>query len=74
MLRFIAGQGRYGKVWKGHLTNGRQIAVKIFDASSKFFYENERDIDSLPQMKHSNIVEFLGYEELSNSDSQIDYR
>lgn len=72
-LNCASGQGRYGTVWKGYFS-GKQVAVKVFTASSKCFFENERDIYSLPFMDHPNLISYLGYQEFSNIAGHVEYR
>ncbi|CAM0908715.1 unnamed protein product [Alopecurus aequalis] len=57
----ILGQGGYGVVYKGLLRSGRIIAVKkLFDTHIKDeMFRNE--ISNLMEMKHQNVVRFIGY-------------
>lgn len=43
----IIGEGRYGIVWKG-MVNEQSVAVKIFSAHKKQYFQNEKDIYSHP--------------------------
>lgn len=59
MLNMITGQGRYGTVWMGYLEN-QQVAIKVFPASYKSYYFNERDIYSLPFMDNPCLLTYYG--------------
>ncbi|KAK4429849.1 putative receptor-like protein kinase [Sesamum alatum] len=54
------GQGVAGKVYKGVLSNGQQIAVKHItnDGHMETFV---REVTSLSHVKHPNLVELLGH-------------
>ncbi|XP_067892271.1 bone morphogenetic protein receptor type-2 isoform X3 [Heterodontus francisci] len=68
----VIGRGRYGAVYKGSL-NERPVAVKIFSASNRQNYINERDIYRLPLMEHENIAHFIVGEERISSDGRTEY-
>ena len=53
------GQGGFGSVYCGSL-NDRTVAVKIFPHSHRNYFFNERDIYTLPHMKHPSIPEYIG--------------
>lgn len=59
MINMITGQGRYGTVWMGYLEN-QQVAIKVFPASYKSYYFNERDIYSLPFMDNPCLLTYYG--------------
>lgn len=71
MLDVIA-KGKYGEVWSGKL-NGDPVAIKIFSANHRQFYNNEKYIYSLPHMDHDNLLRFYGADELINSDGVHQY-
>ncbi|KAF7045043.1 hypothetical protein CFC21_054190 [Triticum aestivum] len=58
----LIGEGSYGRVYHATMDDGRQAAIKKFDAS-----ENEPNDEFLKQvslvsrLKHENLVEMLGY-------------
>ena len=39
------------------------IAVKVFNATSRCYYYNEREVYLLPFLEHPNIIKYLGSEE-----------
>jgi len=58
-------QGRFGSVYKassGEIAPFRLVAVKIFPSSDFSSWDQECKIYRLPQMKHDNILTFLGSE------------
>lgn len=71
MLDVIA-KGKYGEVWSGKL-NGDPVAIKIFSANHRQFYNNEKYIYSLPHMDYDNLLRFYGADELINSDGVHQY-
>lgn len=58
------GRGSYGFVYKAVLTDGRQVAVKRANAAT-IIHTNSRDFEAeleiLCNIRHSNIVNLLGY-------------
>ncbi|KAI1280684.1 Activin receptor type-2A [Halotydeus destructor] len=62
----VKAQGRFGSVWKGSFvrndTTEQLVAVKIFPTTDKSSWIQEREIYQLPQMRHENILCFLGAE------------
>ncbi|XP_078492104.1 uncharacterized protein LOC100179035 [Ciona intestinalis] len=61
------GQGAFGKVWEGMTNGGQLIAVKQVELSpsdrekAKKEFENlQREVEILKDMKHTNIVSFIG--------------
>ncbi|XP_075749842.1 activin A receptor type 2 punt isoform X3 [Rhipicephalus microplus] len=55
----VKAQGRFGAVWKARW--GLQfVAVKIFPPQDKTSWMVEKDIFKMPQMKHENLLAFLG--------------
>jgi len=57
----IKARGRFGAVWKAQMIN-EFVAVKIFPIQDRQSWIVEQDIYKLPQMKHENILYFLGAE------------
>jgi len=58
-------QGRFGSVYKassGEIAPFKLVAVKIFPSSDFTSWDQECKIYRLPQMKHDNILTFLGSE------------
>ncbi|XP_064471283.1 activin receptor type-2B-like [Ornithodoros turicata] len=55
----VKAQGRFGAVWKARYMSGF-VAVKIFPIQDKSSWLVERDMYRLAQMKHENVLEFLG--------------
>lgn len=58
-------KGKFGSVYKGQLGNGdpvQYVAVKVFPPQDYESWRHEREIYRLPQMKHKNILNYLGSE------------
>lgn len=55
----VKAQGRFGAVWKARC-GAQHVAVKIFPPQDKSSWAVEKDMYKLPQMKHENILSFLG--------------
>lgn len=63
----VKAQGRFGSVWKARSGIGLDgveqfVAVKIFPPQDKSSWVTEHEIYRLPQMRHENILTFLGAE------------
>uniref|UniRef100_A0A2C9VP96 Receptor-like serine/threonine-protein kinase n=1 Tax=Manihot esculenta TaxID=3983 RepID=A0A2C9VP96_MANES len=55
------GQGGFGLVYKGQLSNGREIAVKILSKSSgQGIKEFENEVLLIAKLQHQNLVKILG--------------
>ncbi|KAL9681967.1 hypothetical protein QQ045_013759 [Rhodiola kirilowii] len=56
----LIGEGTAGKVYKGTLPNGHQVAIKqiISEGHTETFY---REVASLSQIRHPNLVALLGF-------------
>ncbi|XP_035216872.1 activin receptor type-2A-like [Stegodyphus dumicola] len=67
----VKAQGRFGAVWKA-LVNNEPVAVKIFPPQDKSSWIVEQEIYQLPQMKHENILNFIGVERRGDH-FQIEY-
>ncbi|KAK9090459.1 hypothetical protein Sjap_023636 [Stephania japonica] len=59
VMNFI-GQGMAGKVYKGVLPNGRQVAVKHIN-KDKHMETFVREIRSLSHVRHPNLASLLGF-------------
>lgn len=68
----MIGQGKYGTVWKGAI-NQQQVAVKLFPAQHKQYFQNEKDIYLTNLMQHPNILDYYGCDERSTMDDNIEY-
>ncbi|KAI3849989.1 hypothetical protein MKW92_030478 [Papaver armeniacum] len=53
----VLGEGRLGRVYKGFLKNGQEVAVKRFDEQADLLEE----VQMLSCVEHSNIVRMIGY-------------
>lgn len=68
----MIGQGKYGSVWKG-IVNEQPVAVKIFTATNKQYFYNERDIYTLPFMEHPALLTYFGCDERHTLDGGSEY-
>ncbi|CAD6252780.1 unnamed protein product [Miscanthus lutarioriparius] len=58
----LVGNGGFGYVYKGNLINGRNVAIKRFDACSCQGPDEFRtEINAIPNLRHKNIIDLLGY-------------
>ncbi|XP_024537067.1 probable LRR receptor-like serine/threonine-protein kinase PAM74 [Selaginella moellendorffii] len=58
----VLGEGSFGPVYYGRLSNGVEVAVKVLSSSSKQGYQEfNTEIDILSVVHHRNLVSFLGY-------------
>lgn len=58
-------KGKFGSVYKGQLGHDepvQYVAVKVFPVQDRESWRHECEIYRLPQMKHENILNFLGSE------------
>ncbi|XP_066347089.1 cysteine-rich receptor-like protein kinase 25 [Miscanthus floridulus] len=55
------GSGGFGTVYKGTLENGKEVAVKRLRDSKRTIQELEREISIVVNLRHMNLVRFLGY-------------
>ncbi|KAM3747149.1 hypothetical protein ACB098_05G014900 [Castanea mollissima] len=56
------GQGGFGSVFKGQLSNGQQIAVKRLSKSSRQGMEEiKNEVMLIAKLQHRNLVKLLGY-------------
>ncbi|KAJ4780578.1 Leucine-rich repeat protein kinase family protein [Rhynchospora pubera] len=56
------GIGGFGKVFKGHLENGDEVAVKVrSESSSQGIQQFLNEVDKLSRVHHKNLVSLIGY-------------
>lgn len=55
------GQGGFGAVYRGNLFDGRQVAVKMLQASKGEGEEFINEVASISRTSHVNIVSLLGF-------------
>lgn len=67
----VKAQGRFGAVWKArvgyHDGLEQLVAVKIFPPQDKASWAQEHEIYQLPQLRHENILCFMGAERRGNA-------
>ncbi|KAJ3674888.1 hypothetical protein LUZ60_005504 [Juncus effusus] len=55
------GKGGFGPVYKGILSDGQEIAVKLLsESSAQGTKEFKNEVDFLAKLKHKNLVQLLG--------------
>ncbi|CAF1528501.1 unnamed protein product [Rotaria sp. Silwood1] len=74
IIENILKKGRFSEIYQARLNN-KQVAVKILSNKidlihSKILFEHEKNIYSLTNMKHKNILEYYGYC-ITNDDNYI---
>ncbi|EXC04120.1 putative inactive leucine-rich repeat receptor-like protein kinase [Morus notabilis] len=56
------GEGSYGKLYKGRLMNGTQVAIRCLPLSKKFSIRNIKlRLDLLSKLQHQHLVCLLGH-------------
>ncbi|KAL8154186.1 hypothetical protein V2J09_011946 [Rumex salicifolius] len=56
------GEGSKGKMYKGKLKNGTQVAIRCFSLSHKYTSRNLKvRLDLLAKIKHPHLISLLGY-------------
>lgn len=65
----IIGYGGCGEVYKGILQNGSVAVKKIFSNLNVEDKEFDREIQRMMQVKHPNVVRFIGY--CSNTEHEL---
>ncbi|KAJ4787499.1 Leucine-rich repeat protein kinase family protein [Rhynchospora pubera] len=54
--------GGFGKVFKGHLENGDEVAVKVrSESSSQGIQQFLNEVEKLSRVHHKNLVSLIGY-------------
>ncbi|KAJ6804552.1 putative receptor-like protein kinase [Iris pallida] len=60
--KLIIGSGGFGKVYKGVLKDGREVAIKRGMRGSRQGYpEFQREIEILSKIRHRHLVSLIGY-------------
>uniref|UniRef100_T1IHR6 Serine/threonine-protein kinase receptor n=1 Tax=Strigamia maritima TaxID=126957 RepID=T1IHR6_STRMM len=67
----LKARGRFGAVWKAQMMS-EYVAVKVFPVQDKQSWQIEQEIFCLPQMKHSNVLAYIGAEK-RGENLQADY-
>lgn len=60
----LLGRGRYGRVYKGMLRNGTEVAVKVLKKPNEAGFREE--VDVLSRLRHPNLVILMGYAKNGN--------
>lgn len=60
-FQFKLGQGGFGTVFKGKLSDGRLVAVKLLNSSKASGQEFINEVASIGRTSHVNIVTLLGF-------------
>ncbi|PWA98901.1 tyrosine-protein kinase, non-receptor Jak/Tyk2 [Artemisia annua] len=62
-IEALIGEGSYGRVYFANLNNGKSVAVKKLDFSTKAESNNEflTQVAMVSTLKHDNLVELCGY-------------
>ncbi|ESR55845.1 hypothetical protein CICLE_v10024395mg [Citrus x clementina] len=55
------GQGGYGRVYKGKLSDGRLVAVKLLNTSKGNGQEFINEVASISRTSHVNVITLLGF-------------
>ncbi|KAG2268989.1 hypothetical protein Bca52824_063544 [Brassica carinata] len=55
------GKGGSSKVYRGHLPNGREVAVKILKQTKGVLKDFVAEIDIITTLNHKNVISLLGY-------------
>ncbi|KAL0695073.1 hypothetical protein Bca4012_062253 [Brassica carinata] len=55
------GKGGSSKVYRGSLTNGREVAVKILKQTKGVMKDFVAEIDIITTLNHKNVISLLGY-------------
>lgn len=59
---YIIGEGGYGVVYHGHLTNGTDVAIKkLFNNMGQAEKEFRVEVEAIGHVRHKNLVRLLGY-------------
>lgn len=57
----IVGQGGTSQVYKGCLTNGKELAVKILKYSDDVLKEFVSEVEIVSSLSHKNIISIIGF-------------
>ncbi|KAM3311678.1 hypothetical protein ACQJBY_031982 [Aegilops geniculata] len=68
----IVGQGGTSQVYKGCLTNGKELAVKILKYSDEVLKEFTSEIEIVSSLSHKNIISITGFS-FKNNDLLLVY-
>ncbi|KAM3293673.1 hypothetical protein ACQJBY_036923 [Aegilops geniculata] len=68
----IVGQGGTSQVYKGCLTNGKELAVKILKYSDEVLKEFTSEIEIVSSLSHENIISITGFS-FKNNDLLLVY-
>ncbi|CAN1802244.1 Probable inactive leucine-rich repeat receptor-like protein kinase At3g03770 [Linum perenne] len=69
----VLGQGHYGKLYKGRLEDGTQVAIRCLPTSKKYTTRNLKlRLDLLAKLRHPNLVCLLGH--CIDNGGEDDYR
>ena len=62
-LKALIGEGFYGRVYYANLNNGKVVALKMLDVSSKLESNVEflTQVSMVSRLKHDNLVKLQGY-------------
>ncbi|XP_057835233.2 rust resistance kinase Lr10 [Cryptomeria japonica] len=55
------GEGAYGVVYKGRLSSGNMVAVKILDHSRHSEEQFKNEVGTIGRIHHTNLVRLMGY-------------
>ncbi|KAI4312731.1 hypothetical protein MLD38_037529 [Melastoma candidum] len=55
------GEGGYGKVYRGRLTDGRVVAVKMLDKLNNESQDFVNEVGTIGRIHHLNIIRLLGF-------------
>nr|XP_019701302.1 LEAF RUST 10 DISEASE-RESISTANCE LOCUS RECEPTOR-LIKE PROTEIN KINASE-like 2.1 isoform X2 [Elaeis guineensis] len=55
------GQGGYGSVFKGKLTTGRLVAIKILEKAKGNGQEFINEVSTIGRIHHTNVVQLIGF-------------
>ncbi|XP_010942305.1 rust resistance kinase Lr10 isoform X2 [Elaeis guineensis] len=55
------GQGGYGSVFKGKLTTGRPVAIKILKKAKGNGQEFINEVSTIGRIHHTNVVQLIGF-------------
>lgn len=69
-FKTLIGEGGFGSVYRGTLTDGQEVAMKVRSSTStQGTREFENELNLLSKIRHENLVPLLGF--CSENDQQI---